>query len=84
VRREVNQRDGHKQNASQNAGIKIVLDFIPNGVSIESDWFQLSEEKVKGYENYFVWRAPKNQPDCDPYDPQRCLPPNEWVKVAYS
>lgn len=58
------------------SGIRVVLDFVPNHSSNESVWFQLSENRTKGYENYFVWADGKP----DPNNPGKTLPPSNWVK----
>ncbi|XP_072936992.1 maltase A1-like [Epargyreus clarus] len=39
-------------------GIKVLLDYVPNHASIESDYFIRSEAREPGFENYFVWADP--------------------------
>lgn len=49
-------------------GIKIVMDLVPNHSSNEHPWFLLSENRTKGYEDYYVWADAKNG-----------RVPNNWV-----
>jgi len=62
---------------SKSLGINVVLDFVPNHSSNESDWFNLSVNRTKGYENYFVWVDGVQ----DPSNPGKLRPPNNWVSV---
>ncbi|CAK1603627.1 unnamed protein product [Parnassius mnemosyne] len=39
-------------------GIKVLLDYVPNHASTESDYFKRSVAREPGYENYFVWADP--------------------------
>ncbi|XP_053607321.1 maltase A1-like [Plodia interpunctella] len=55
-------------------GIKVILDHIPNHASTESLYFQRSEARVEGYEDFFVWAHPRPNPDND----TRLLPSN-WI-----
>lgn len=41
------------------AGLKVILDFVPNHSSDEHEWFNKSVNKEEGYENYYVWVDPK-------------------------
>ncbi|XP_060077654.1 maltase 1-like [Ylistrum balloti] len=36
-------------------GIQVIVDFVPNHTSNESQWFIDSENRVKGYEDFYVW-----------------------------
>ncbi|XP_044727453.1 maltase 1-like [Chrysoperla carnea] len=55
-------------------GIKIILDFVPNHSSDKHEWFQLSANRTKGYEDYYVWVDAKGfDKDGKP------IPPNNWV-----
>ncbi|XP_058832024.1 maltase 2-like isoform X2 [Topomyia yanbarensis] len=57
-------------------GLKLILDFVPNHSSDEHEWFIKSEQKVSGYEDYYVWH------DGTPgSDPTRNDPPNNWVEA---
>lgn len=48
------------------------MDFVPNHSSDEHEWFVKSENRVAGYEDYYVWRDPKNDG-----------PPNNWVSKYF-
>ena len=55
-------------------GLRVLLDFVPNHTSNESDWFQKSEKREPGYEDYYVW--------ADGVIDNRTgqlKPPNNWV-----
>lgn len=39
-------------------GIKIILDYVPNHASTDSEYFKKSVAREPGYENYFVWADP--------------------------
>ncbi|KAG6452999.1 hypothetical protein O3G_MSEX007917 [Manduca sexta] len=45
------------ERAHQN-GIRVLLDYVPNHASTESEYFIKSEAREPGYENYFVWADP--------------------------
>ncbi|XP_044744081.1 maltase 1-like [Chrysoperla carnea] len=54
-------------------GIKLILDFVPNHSSDKHEWFQLSANRTKGYEDYYVWVDAKGfDKDGKP------IPPNNW------
>lgn len=52
-------------------GIRVVLDFVPNHSSDQHVWFQKSENREPGYEDYYVWRDGTPQGG----------PPNNWISV---
>jgi len=56
-------------------GIKILMDFVPNHSSNESEWFQKSIKKIDPYTDYYVWQDPKGWTD----NGTTPLPPNNWV-----
>ncbi|CAO1421547.1 unnamed protein product [Diamesa serratosioi] len=55
-------------------GLKLVLDFVPNHSSDEHEWFQKSENREPGYEDYYIWRAPKFDENTN-----IAVPPNNWL-----
>ncbi|CAK1603626.1 unnamed protein product [Parnassius mnemosyne] len=57
-------------------GIKVLLDFVPNHASTESEYFINSEKRVPGYEDYFVWA---DSPGPDPNNASIMRPPSNWV-----
>ncbi|CAO1421776.1 unnamed protein product [Diamesa tonsa] len=55
-------------------GLKLVLDYVPNHSSDEHEWFQKSERKESGYEDYYIWRDPKLDENTNVL-----VPPNNWL-----
>ena len=56
------------------AGTRVILEFIPNHTSNESDWFVKSVARDPCCEDFYVWRdANGTDDDGDP------IPPNDWV-----
>ncbi|CAH0749327.1 unnamed protein product [Diatraea saccharalis] len=60
-------------------GIKVLLDYVPNHASTESLYFQRSEAREPGYEDFFVWADPRP----DPQNSSNRLVPSNWVKDLY-
>lgn len=58
-------------------GIKIILDFVPNHTSNQSQWFLKSIDKHPEYKDYYIWHDGKRLPSGER------LPPNNWVSVFY-
>ncbi|VEN51192.1 unnamed protein product [Callosobruchus maculatus] len=54
---------------------QVILDFVPNHTSDQHPWFQLSANRVEGYEDYYIWA------DAKPTDAGVNLPPNNWLSV---
>ncbi len=56
-------------------GMHVILDFIPNHTSNQSDWFQHSMNDTRGpYSDYYIWRKSNGTND----DGEE-IPPNDWV-----
>lgn len=57
-------------------GIKIIMDFVPNHTSDQHEWFKKSQDKVRGFENFYVWHDGK--PSKNGGRPEM---PNNWQSV---
>jgi len=55
-------------------GIKIIIDQVYNHCSIKHEWFKKSVERIKPYDEFFIWSDPKRQGD-------KIVPPNNWMSV---
>lgn len=53
-------------------GLRVILDFVPNHVSYQHEWFKKSIKKIEPYTDYFIWKDGKMK------DGVR-VPPNNWV-----
>ncbi|XP_048485226.1 maltase A1 isoform X2 [Plutella xylostella] len=62
---------------AQRLGVRVILDFVPNHTSNESEWFVRSAERNATYSDYYVWADGVTDPD----DPTNQLPPNNWVSI---
>ncbi|XP_041968818.1 maltase A1-like [Aricia agestis] len=56
-------------------GLKVLLDFVPNHASTESQYFKDSVQRKAGFEDYFMWAD--GFPD--PNNASNTLPPSNWV-----
>ncbi|VVD04054.1 unnamed protein product [Leptidea sinapis] len=56
-------------------GLRVILDFVPNHTSNESDWFIRSARREPGYEDFYVWA----DGIVDPERPGEVLPPSNWM-----
>jgi alpha-glucosidase len=55
------------------AGIKIILDFVPNHSSDQHEWFIKSEAGDPEYENFYIWVDGRPNPDGgQPLEPNNC------------
>ncbi|XP_053660688.1 maltase A1-like [Anopheles marshallii] len=43
-------------------GMEVILDFVPNHTSDEHEWFKKSEQRVPGFEDFYVWHAGRPNP----------------------
>ncbi|KAL4712845.1 hypothetical protein ACJJTC_011915 [Scirpophaga incertulas] len=55
--------------------IKIILDFVPNHTSNESEWFIKSSNRDEYYNDWYIWA--NGHIDCD----GNKLPPNNWISL---
>ncbi|XP_059617630.1 maltase 2-like [Phlebotomus argentipes] len=62
---------------AKSMGIKIILDFVPNHSSNLCKWFEWSENRENGYDDWYVWVDAKEIVDGVP------VPPTNWVSVFY-
>ncbi len=73
---------GRKQTAVsviQLAGMKIIMDFVPNHSSDQHPWFQSSVQGVGKYRDYYVWKSGKMIPNN-----ATTTTPNNWVWIFSS
>ncbi|XP_049284863.1 maltase A2-like [Anopheles funestus] len=57
------------------AGMKVVLDFVPNYTSEQHEWFQKSVRKNEAYHDYYILRD-----GAEPGEDREGTPPNNWVR----
>ena len=56
------------------AGTRVILEFIPNHTSNESDWFVKSVARDPCCEDFYVWRDGGTNETTG-----ERIPPNDWV-----
>ncbi|XP_014203781.1 maltase 1-like [Copidosoma floridanum] len=56
-------------------GLKLLLDLVPNHSSDRHEWFQKSVNRIKPYDEYYVWRDGRIGPKGER------LPPSNWLSV---
>ena len=59
---------------AKSLGLKVLLDFVPNHSSHEHPWFKKSIQKIKPYDEYYIWR------DAKLVNGAR-QPPNNWLSA---
>ncbi|XP_048264186.1 alpha-glucosidase-like [Bombus terrestris] len=57
---------------AKSLGLKVILDFVPNHSSPEHPWFKKSIQRIKPYDEYYVWRNAKIVNGTR-------KPPNNWL-----
>ena len=55
-------------------GLRVLLDFVPNHSSLEHPWFKKSVQRVKPYDNFYIWQNAKI------INGTR-KPPNNWLST---
>ncbi|XP_062577506.1 alpha-glucosidase-like [Saccostrea cucullata] len=67
-------------NEAKAKNLRVILDFVPNHTSNESEWFYLSERGDATYRDYYVWNDGVNcTSGCEDTGGKR--PPNNWLSV---
>ena len=54
--------------------IRVYIDQVYNHCSIKHEWFKKSVERIKPYDEFFVWAYPKKVGD-------KIYPPNNWLSI---
>lgn len=55
-------------------GLKVYIDQVYNHCSIKHEWFKKSVERIKPYDDFFVWADPVMKND-------KLSPPNNWKSI---
>lgn len=56
------------------------MDFVPNHVSFEHEFFQKALKNEGDFHDYFIWNSGIDNPDKS--DPRKKLPPNNWLRIG--
>jgi len=59
------------------AGMKLLLDFIPNHTSRKHKWFQSSVNRTAQYKDYYIWHGGIEGQNGTKQ------PPNNWVDTTF-
>ncbi|KAL2720255.1 hypothetical protein V1478_010521 [Vespula squamosa] len=59
---------------AKSLGLKVILDYVPNHSSPEHEWFKKSIQRIKPYDEYYIWRNAT-------YVNGTRQPPNNWLSV---
>ncbi|XP_044018104.1 alpha-glucosidase-like [Aphidius gifuensis] len=59
---------------AKSLGLKVLLDFVPNHSSDKCSWFTKSIQKIKPYDEYYIWK------DAKIVNGTR-QPPNNWLSA---
>ncbi|XP_035731019.1 maltase 1-like [Vespa mandarinia] len=59
---------------AKSLGLKVILDYVPNHSSHEHPWFKKSIQKIKPYDDYYIWRNAT-------YVNGTRQPPNNWLSA---
>ena len=65
---------------SNETGVKVIMDFVPNHTSYEHEWFQRSINAEAPYSNYYILNTGKG----DPNNSSAMLPPSNWQSIGYA
>ncbi|PZC79249.1 hypothetical protein B5X24_HaOG216515 [Helicoverpa armigera] len=57
-------------------GVRVVLDYVPNHTSNESEWFVNSAKRNGTYADYYVWANGKT-------DASGSYPPSNWISIFH-
>ncbi|XP_058449988.1 maltase 1-like [Malaya genurostris] len=63
---------------AQRAGIKVILDFVPNHTCNQHDWFLKSVQRIEPFTDFYIWHTGKHNPNGS-----RPEPPNNWQSSFY-
>ncbi|XP_058791296.1 maltase 1-like [Phymastichus coffea] len=58
---------------AKSLNLKVLLDFVPNHSSDEHEWFKKSIDRVKPYDDFYIWKDGKKDAK------NKTIPPNNWL-----
>lgn len=65
---------------SEETGVKVIMNFVPNHTSDERELFQKSINNEAPYSNYYIWNPGKVNPN----NSAEMLPPSNWQAIGYA